>query len=550
MRTLIKTLMLTSLLVGCEAKTNPSDTNQLNEAKTQDNHSPDYKPQGLASKSVIELQTAMADGTASAEDIIKAYLKRIQLLDRNGEHLHSFITINPKAISQAKKLDELREAGKTLGALHGIPIAIKDNIETKGAMPTTAGSLALAQNITNRDAPLIAELKNHGAIIIGKTNLSEWANFRSPHSMSGWSALGGQVRNPHKLDFNPCGSSSGSAVAVAASFVPLAIGTETNGSIICPASINGIVGFKPSLGLVSQKNIIPISHSQDTAGPMARSVSGVALLLNGMVGSPHPDYLKSLGKDALKGVRVGVLRFSTGKNKDMLQRFDAAMQDLQKAGAELVEIDKFESKTQDFSKKSYLVLLSEFKAGLNEYLAKSPANIKVRSLAELIEFNRQNADTELALFGQEIFEEADKTNGVSDQSYQQALKDVQNAAGKQGIDMLLAKHNVAVLVAPSAPTPQPINPEKGDQWPEWVGAGHLAAIAGYPHLTVPMGEINALPVGLSFMGAKHDDAKILAFGYAYEQISQKRVEPKYQLSAKSVSNGLDDNKAKALHFGD
>ncbi|MEO1427007.1 MAG: amidase family protein, partial [Pseudomonadota bacterium] len=368
---------------------------------------------------------------------------------------------------------------------------------------------------------------------LGKTNLSQWANFRSNGSISGWSALGGQVRNPHMLDRSPCGSSSGSGAAMAASLAAGTVGTETNGSIICPSNVNGIVGFKPTVGLVSQQYIVPISSSQDTAGPMTKTVRGAALMLSAMAqdGADTLDYSAGLDAGALDGVRVGVLRFSVGDNADIAATFDKALEVLKAAGATLVEIEEFSLDTEDFWTKSRNVLYHEFKATLNNYLAQAAPAVTARTLDAVIAFNKDNAAHELALFDQSIFEAAAPLTGLDDETYQSNRDEIQRATGPDGIDALLATHNVRVLVSPSGPLTARIDPINGDVWPDWSGGGYLAAIAGYPHLSVPMGTVHGLPLGLSFIGTKNQDADILAYGFAYEARSRARVDPTFMNSA-------------------
>jgi amidase len=434
-------------------------------------------------------------------------------------------------------MDEARalDRGPARGPLHGMPIMVKDNIETKGGLPTTAGSLALKNNVTGRDAPLVARLRQAGAVIVAKTNLSEWANFRDSDSISGWSAVGGQTRNAHALDRNACGSSTGSGVVVAAGMVPAAIGTETNGSITCPASISGIVGFKPTVGLVSRTYVVPISHSQDTPGPMTRTVREAAAVLTAMAGTDpldsatkeadtrKTDYVAALSDNSLRGRRIGVLRFATGFGTD--PALAEALETLRREGAILVDIDKFEGRGQ-MGSESYKVLLSEFKADLNAYLATTPPTVTTRTLADLIAFNNANAATEMPLFGQDIFEGSEKTTGLDDPEYKKARATSFRLAGPEGIDKLLKEHNVVALVGPTVAPAWKIDAVLGDQYPGG-GAGSLAAIAGYPHLTVPMGHVRGMPVGLSFMGAKWADALILSLGYDYEQASRKLVTPRF-----------------------
>jgi amidase len=459
----------------------------------------------------------------------RAALKRIKALN---PRVNAVIAVDPTAMDQARALDRIRRAR---GPLFGMPVLIKDNIESLGPLPTTAGSLALAQNVTNRDAPLVARLRAAGAVIVGKTNLSEWANIRSNDSISGWSAVGGQTRNPHALNRNPCGSSSGSGSAVAAGMVPAAIGTETDGSITCPAAINGIVGFKPTVGLVSRSRVVPISHSQDTPGPMTRTVRDSALVLSAIAGSDptdsatvdadshRRDYAAGLAADSLRGKRLGVMRFASGFGTD--PAFEAALQTLRAQGATLVEIKEFKGRGE-IGQNEHKVLLTELKADLNAYLATTPASVRTRTLADVIAFNNANAASELALFDQDTFEEAQTMKGLDDPDYRKARETSLRLAGPEGIDKLLRDNNVIALVGPTMPPSWPIDAVNGDQI-SGGGGGGLAAVAGYPHLTVPMGQVKGLPVGLSFIGPKWSDQLILSLGYAYEQASLKRVEPRF-----------------------
>jgi len=434
--------------------------------------------------------------------------------------LHSIIAIDPTAIAQARAIDQRGARG----TLAGKSVLVKDNTEVAGPLPTTAGSLALMNNVTGRDSPLVARMRGAGMVILGKANLSEWANIRSSNSISGWSAVGGQTRNPFALDRNTCGSSSGSGAAVAAGIVEYAIGTETDGSITCPASLNGVVGMKPTVGLVSRTYIVPISASQDTAGPMTRTVRQAAELLSVIAGSDagdpatreadrrKRDYAATLDANALRGKRIGVMRFAAGFGTDPL--FSAALAVLKARGATLVEIAKFDDKA--IGGNEFLVLLTEFKAGLNDYLASTPAAVQTRTLADVIAFNKANAGTEMALFGQETFERAEKTKGLSDPAYLKARRISFAAAGPNGIDKMMRDHRLDALVGPTMPAAWKIDAVHGDQI-SGGGAGSLAAVAGYPHLTVPMGQVKGLPVGLSFIGGKWHDAKILSLGFAYEQ---------------------------------
>lgn len=488
-----------------------------------------YEADATLAKTLPELSADLASGELTSAALTAAYLARIEAVDRAGPRLHSIIATNPDALAQARASDARRAQGTALGPLDGIPILLKDNIETLDPVPTTAGSAALAANITGRDSPLAAGLRAQGAVILGKTNLSQWANFRSNNPLSGWSSVGGQVRNPHMLDRSPCGSSSGTGAAIAASLAAAGVGTETNGSIICPANVNGLVGFKPTVGRISQQGIVPISPSQDTAGPMTKTVTGAALLMNAM-DAGETDYTAALSADALAGKRVGVMRAVTGSNADILARFNESVSVLRSLGAEIVEIDRF-SVPGDFWAASLLVLQYEFKDSLNTYLAAAPPQVETRTLRDVIAFNIDHAETELALFNQDIFEAAEALGPLTDEAYINARALVQSATRENGIDGMLKEYGVDVLVSPSGPLAPRVDPINGDVWPEWAGAGFLAAIAGYPHLTVPMGEVHGVPLGFSFMGGRDTDAAILAYGYAFEQATQLRPNPKYLQTA-------------------
>lgn len=508
----------------------------------------DYQAKGIIAKSLPEIVKALNSREISSEALVTLYLDRIEAIDKQGPRLQSILSINPDALTQAKELDVMRTDGLIKGPLHGVPILLKDNIESLDNMPTTAGALALKDNITLRDSPLVAGLRAQGAIILGKTNLSQWANFRSEGSLSGWSALGGQVRNPHMLDRNPCGSSSGSGAAAAASLAAGTVGTETNGSIICPSNANGIVGFKPTVGIVPQQHIIPISVSQDTAGPITKTVKGAAMMMNAMATTtPNIDYTAGLKTEALKGVRVGVLNFAKGSSNQIKQHFATAIEDLVVAGAILVNIDERPKAPEDMGKMSYDILKYEFKDGINVYLASTLAEqVPTRTLQELIDYNKANADIELALFDQSIFVASQSMGSLENKAYQTAVTTLQKATREDGVDKLLKEYNVDVLVAPTGPVVPRVDPINGDVWPDsWPGFGSYAARAGYPHVTVPMGEIHSLSVGLSLIGTKNTDANILAFAYAYEQQSQRRIEPHYLTNAEDVPAIAEAMKAKS-----
>ena len=457
---------------------------------------------------------------ADPGDDAAAYLARIAELDDAGPELNAVIVV-ADTLQAAAEAEASLAAGLPLG---GRTVLVKDNIETR-EWPTTAGSLALKDNMTGRDAPLITRLRAAGGVVLGKTNLSEWANIRSTRSTSGWSAVGGQTRNPHAIDRNSCGSSSGSGAAVAAGLAWAAIGTETDGSITCPASVNGIVGFKPTVGLVSRTHIVPISHSQDTAGPMARTVADAALLLNAIAGSDpadpataeadarKADYTAGLANASLAGMRIGVLRKAVGGNPDVAALFERALADMRAAGAELVEIDY--EPDEKMGADEFLVLQYELREDLAAYLASSPAAIPVRTLAEVIAFNQAHAGEELRWFGQEIFEMAAQATDRA--AYEEARANSLRLAGVDGIDRLLAEHRVTLLVAPTVGPAWTTDLVNGDNYDGSIGAGSLAAIAGYPHLSVPMGAVHDLPVGLSIMGAKWADSAVLRAGAAYER---------------------------------
>lgn len=491
----------------------------------------------VTERSIDDLAAMLRDGRTTSRALVKAYRARIAAIDASGPALHSVIAVDPTALAQAEQLDRERKNGRVRGPLHGVPILIKDNIEAAGPLPTTAGSLALKDNVTNRDAPLVARLRAAGAIILGKTNLSEWANIRSTRSTSGWSAIGGLVRNPYALDRNACGSSSGSGAAAAASLAAATIGTETDGSITCPAAVNGVVGMKPTVGLVSRTHVVPISHSQDTAGPMTRSVRDAAILLTALAGSDpadpataeadsrRTDYTAKLVPKALRGKRVGVLRFAIGPDAKVAASFERALADLQRAGATLVDIADLPHRGT-MREAEGIVLSTELKADLEAYLATTPPSVTQRTLDDLITFNREHAALELRWFGQERFESAAKTGGLADLTYRQAAATARRLAGPEGIDRLLAQYRVDLLVAPSQGAAWTTDLINGDRL-SGIGAGSMAAIAGYPHITVPMGLVEGLPVGLSMLGPAWSDGDLLGYAFAFEQVAIRRRPPTY-----------------------
>lgn len=493
----------------------------------------------MEGKDAATLQAEMEAGQISSDVVTAAYLDRIRRIDDSGPTLNAVIATFPDATVQAYRRDQERRVGSARGPLHGIPVLLKDNIEAAGALPTTAGSLALKDNVTGRDAPIVARLRATGAVILGKANLSEWANIRSNNSTSGWSAIGGLTRNPHALDRNSCGSSSGSGAAVAASLAPLAIGTETDGSITCPAGANGIVGFKPTVGLVSRTHIVPISHSQDTAGPMALTVRDATVLLGVIAGSDPADpataeadarkvdYTAALSADALKGKRIGVLRDRIGGRADIAALFDAALQAMAAKGATIVEIADSSTGLEDLGDAEFEVLMTELKADMAAYFASLPARDGPKTLAELIAFNKAHPQ-ELRWFDQSLFELAESKGGLDSPAYLEAKEKAARRAGAEGIDRLLKTHGVDLLVGVTNGPAWTSDLVNGDHY-SGPSASQLPAVAGYPHLTVPMGAIKGLPVGISFIGPQWADAEVLAAGYAYEQASGKRVTPTYRM---------------------
>ena len=486
----------------------------------------------LEEETISSLREKLASGKYSSEQLVELYLKRIETIDKSGPKLNSVIEINPDAVSIAKKMDHEMKAGKSRGPLHGIPIMIKDNIDTGDKMQTTAGSLAMAGNIASKDAFVVKKLRDAGAIIIGKTNLSEWANFRSTQSCSGWSSRGGQTKNAYILDHNPCGSSAGSGVAVSANLCVVAVGTETDGSVVCPASVNGVVGIKPTVGLVSRSGIIPISKTQDTAGPMARTVTDAAILLGVMAaiddedsvtleskGKSHTDYTKFLDLNALKGKRIGIEKKPQGNNKYINVLLESAISLLKNQGATIIEINYLD-KIDALGKAEFEVLQYEFKEGLNHYLA--TANAKVKTLKDVIDFNTVNDDKAMPYFKQETLESSNAKKGLDDKIYLDALaksfegsKSILNSVFKeQQLDAICG-----ITMGPACS----IDMIYGDRWGYSLTAP--AAVSGYPHITVPCGMVYDLPVGLSFFGTSYTEGELIGISYAYEQASKKRIKP-------------------------
>ncbi|MGA6183279.1 amidase [Stenotrophomonas sp.] len=527
MRLSLTPLLIVCTLMGCTPAPLPAH------ARDAATPSAPAAPFPYAETGIADLQSRMAAGELDSVTLTRAYLERIARLDRAGPRLRAVIELNPDALKDAAQLDAERRAGQLRGPLHGIPVLLKDNI---GATPmsTTAGSLAL-EGFRPDDAFLVGRLRGAGALILGKTNLSEWANFRSTRSISGWSARGGQTRNPYRLSHNPCGSSSGSAVAVAANLASAAVGTETDGSIVCPAAINGVVGLKPTVGLVSREGIIPISFSQDTAGPMTRSVADAAALLTAMAGRDDADpatatmpgravydYTSRLNPDGLRGARIGVLYTGLEKRPGIGPALDHAIAILREAGAVVVPASlPTQGQWQDAER---TVLLHEFKAGLQRYFTTYKA--PVRSLDEVIAWNREHAGREMSLFGQEIMELANTTDGLGTPEYIRARSDARRLAGPEGIDAALHAQQLDALIAPTTGVAWPIRDGHGDDFP---GESYsAAAVAGYPSLTVPMAHVDGLPLGLLFMGTAWSEPRLIELGYAYEQRTRARRPPRFK----------------------
>jgi amidase len=485
----------------------------MNDIESAENNFVEPNPE-LLETTVADLQAKMKSGELSAVKLVEMYSTRIKEVDPK---IKSVVEINPDALAIAEKLDQERKKGKLRSGLHGIPVLIKDNIDTTDKMKTTAGSLALMNAPTPRqDAHIVKLLRNAGAVILGKTNLSEWANFRSTKSISGWSGRGGQTNNPYVLDKNPCGSSAGTGAAIAANLAAVGVGTETNGSIICPSVRNGLVGIKPTLGLVSRSGIIPIAHTQDIAGPMCRTVADAAILLGVLVGYDKQDsitadsknglndYTKFLDADGLKGARIGVARGFINPSNALGKITEAHLQVLQEAGATLVDV--FFPTVANFNQNQTEVLLYEFKTDLNKYLAQR--NSPYKTLADLIKFNEENKDKEMPIFGQELFLQAQEKGDLTDEKYLQALQLIKNTS-RYGIDSAIENNKLDALVSPT-----------GGTW-------GISAIAGYPHITVPSGFVDGLPSGLAFFGKAFSEPNLIKFAYAFEQKTKKREAPKY-----------------------
>ena len=496
----------------------------------------------FADVDIATLQQRMRAGTLSSRALTQAYLDRIEAIDDAGPALHAVIETNPQALAEADARDAARRAGHVVGALDGIPVLLKDNIDAT-PMVNSAGSLALAEHRPTTDAFLVQRLRAAGAVILGKTNLSEWANFRSTRATSGWSGRGGQTRSPYALDRNPCGSSAGTGSAISASLAAVGVGTETDGSIICPSSVAGLVGLKPTVGLVSRSGIIPISQSQDTAGPMARSVADAAVLLSAMTGidtrddatagsAAHAvaDYSKFLRPEGLHGARIGVVRKSMGFQPDVDAAMERSIAAMRAAGATVVDADIPSAGKWDAPELE--VLLYEFKAGLNAYLARSHAPIG--TLAGLIAFNTQHAQAEMPYFGQELFEQAQAKGPLSDPAYLKARDKARRLARHDGIEAALKAQHLDALVAPATSPAWLTDPINGDHF---TGAGYaVAAVAGTPSMTVPMGDSHGLPFGIVFMGPAWSESRLIELGYAFEQLTHARKPPQFLPTVPLLAN--------------
>jgi amidase len=488
---------------------------------------------------ISELQEKMESGELTARQLTELYLQRIAVVDKEAPYINAIIELNPDALEVADGLDKERKSGKVRSALHGIPVLLKDNISTHDRMQTTAGSLALEGNIAAKDAFIVRELRKAGALILGKTNLSEWANFRGKRSVSGWSSRGGLTRNPYALDRSACGSSSGSGAGIAANLATVAVGTETDGSIICPAQTNGIVGIKPTLGLLSRSGIIPIAHSQDTPGPMARTVADAAILLGAMTGVDARDsatrlskkrsssnYAKFLDLDGLKGARIGVARNMAGTNSRIIKIFEHCIEVMKQLGAVIIDpvvVPNFDK----FGTTELEVLHYEFKADLNKYLKSLGKEARVHSMEDVIKFNEENEDRAMPYFGQEHMVAAQEKGPLRDKKYKDALAKNLRLTRKDGIDAAMRKHKLDAIVVPSGGPAWMIDLANGDAINWDMESTSPAAVAGYPHITVPAGYIFGLPVGISFFAKAWQEPTLIKLAYAFEQATQYRRQPRY-----------------------
>ena len=534
-------LLTTGMLTGVAAAALPSLSGRAGIAAsvTSKERAP-VKPFEFDEITVAKLQQEMQSGRLTARAVTEKYLARIEQVDKHGPALNSVIELNPEALATAEELDRERKAKGTRGQLHGIPVLIKDNIATRDRMMTTAGSLALVGARPPKDAFVVKRLREAGAVILGKANLSEWANIRSSHSTSGWSGRGGLTRNPYALDRNPCGSSSGSGAAVSANLCALAIGTETDGSIVCPSGVNGIVGIKPTVGLISRAGIIPIAHSQDTAGPMARNVTDAAILLGALTGVDDDDpateasrdkalrdYTKFLDPGGLRGSRIGVARKSFGISDAVDRLMDQAISEMKRQGAVLV--DPADLGPMEVGESEFAVLLYELKADLNSYLAALGPGAPVHTLQEIIEFNERNRQREMPYFGQDTFIKAQAKGPLTEKEYLDALEKNHRLTRKEGIDAVMEKFQLDALVAPTGGPAWLTDLVNGDH--DTGGSSTPAAVAGYPNITVPAGFVFGLPVGISFFGKAYSEPTLLKLAYAFEQATRHRRTPQFLLTA-------------------
>jgi len=507
--------------------------------------SPSEKEQSIETDSfifleqgIVEIQQGYKDGMYTIKELVEAYLERIEEIDKSGPMLNSIIQINPDAIQNAEQLDLEMIQGNKRGPLHGIPILLKDNIDTHDRMATTAGSRALMNSYPLKDSYIAKQLKESGAIIIGKANLSEWANFRGQLSSSGWSGVGGQTKNPYVLSRNPCGSSSGSAVAVSANLTMLAIGTETNGSIVCPSNNNGIVGIKPTVGLISRTGIIPISFTQDTPGPMARTVRDAAICLGVLVGIDstdektlasqgkfYKDYTQFLKDDGLRNKRIGLYQKPLGRNFKVDTLMYQAVAFMKSQGAEIIDINEISS--SDVGNYSFEVMLYEYKDGLNKYFQSLGPGASIKSIEELIQFNRSDS-IELKFFNQRYLEMAQEKGDLTDEAYRDALANMLKGSREEGIDRVMDLHQLDAIIAPTGSPAWKTDLTNGDS--SHLGSSSPAARAGYPNITVPMGYVDGLPVGISFFGRAWSEPVLLEIAYAYENETLHRKVPKFLIS--------------------
>lgn len=494
--------------------------------------------------SILELQSLMKSDKLSSRLIVASYLERIKTIDVNGPRLNSIIEVNPDALKIADEMDEERKTLGPRGLMHGIPVVLKDNLDTADKMMTTAGSLALLGSIPSRDAFVVEQLRKAGAVILAKANLSEWANFRSEHSSSGWSSRGGQTRNPYALDRNPCGSSSGSAVAVAANLCSVALGTETDGSVVCPSHQNGIVGIKPTVGLVSRSGIVPISHTQDTAGPMGRTVADTAILLGAMTGidprdpitkeskdHAHTDYTKFLDEDGLIGSRIGIIRSFFGFDGRVDEIMEQSIEVLKMKGAVIIDPIEIPSAKEHWDHE-YQVLLYEFKETLNAYLSGLGSNAPVKSLNEVIEFNEANKEKVMPIFRQETMIKAQEKEGLDAKEYLDALETCRKLSRTEGLDKALKDNKLDALIAPTGGPAWLTDHVTGDHFSG--GSSSLAAMAGYASITIPAGYIHGLPVGISFIGGRYSEPTLIRLAYSFEQVTQIRSPPEFKPSIEIV----------------